>query len=147
MNYPGLKHRGGATTVSHGAGTETEQGSGERLVTQFLFWSHQQDQRCRLGRICRVFFPLSLSLSFLSRVTCMKPRNGGLSRVSWWFRYPDHGFFCRFPLSHPVMVPSFSVHTALFLTRKDALFKGCPVSQPSCLIQTPRAAPEFFPST
>lgn len=40
-----------------------------------------------------------------------------------------------------------SVHSALFLTRRDALFKGWPVPQPSCWIQTPRAAPEFFPST
>lgn len=47
--------------VTHGAGAEAEQGSGERLATQFLFWSHEQDQRCRLGRSWRVS-SLSLSL-------------------------------------------------------------------------------------
>lgn len=26
---------------------------------QFLFWSHQQDQRCRLGRTFESFFSLS----------------------------------------------------------------------------------------
>lgn len=65
------------------------------------------------GKDLENFFSLSLSLSFLSRMTCMKPSNGGLSGVSWWFRYPDRGFFCRFPLSHPVMVLSFSMHSSV----------------------------------
>lgn len=125
---------------------EAEQGSGERPAMQFLFWSPQQDWQRRLGRALRVS---SLRVPFAEQHARSKAVGGSAGHPSDLGAQPVVSLAdchrspqgCSLPLVRTAPCRPYRRDA------RDVLFKGRPVPQPSCLIQTPRAALEFSPST